>query len=240
MRIHVYRPPIFVYSLRKIKFTDENGKLLSFVHNDNEVIINNAPATLKAKLDWLSGKVENLEDTDVYLISYIDQNIFWKCFTPSGTKKYIQFKSLSKEQYEEAVATQGQSLDFLTQIKVSKTRSIASRLLSFLMLCIVGILFYHTDYSTTIIHSQNVDSIRFLALIMGFGSLAGLIWNLEKHFNLYLRATLFTLLTMFFVWNLSPESFQMRLFLYPLLGILFLVGFYSLSEKREKRSYFQD
>ena len=233
MRVHIYRPPILSYSLRKFKYYDENNKLLSYASNDTEVILSDAPSSIKVKVDWLSGKVENLEGDEIYLICYSDQNMFWEVFLPSQVNRYFRFMQLSKEEYEKAIATKGQFLGVFPS--VSKTKAIASRILSLLLLAIVAILFYLTDYSSSAIPSDDKEFIRVLGLIMGLGAVTGLIWNKERYFNLYIRAILIIIMAAFFGWVLSPQGFDINLFLYPILCIIFLLGIYVIVERNITR-----
>lgn len=232
MNVHIYRPPLLSYAFRKLKFYDEKGKFLSYTINDSEITIKNSPNTIKAKIDWLSGKISNLEGEEVYLACYPNPKIFWRVFSPIYSKKYFIFKNLSKEDYKLTLSTKGEALNIVP--KVSKMKSIVSRLISLMMLIIVITLFYLTDYSTSSYNSDDIEFIRVLGLIMGFGGVAGLVFNIERYLNLYLRATLIILITIFFGWVLVPQDLQITLFIYPIIGILFLLGIHKLSERNFK------
>jgi len=230
MKVHIYRPPLFGFNLRKFKFYNEDGNLLSYANEDSEVIINDAPGVIKTKVDWFIGKSEKLEGKEVYLISFFEQTSFLQWFIPSGFKNYFKFKEVSKEEYEASIETKRPDLNLRTE--VSKRKSVVSRLISFAMLALVATLFYFTDYSSHQFQIEEVDFIRVIGLIAGFSSIVNLIWNFDRFSSPYPRGFFVMLLSVFLLWQFDVSSqFDYTILLIPAFAAIGILSVYSFGNK---------
>lgn len=227
MSVHIYRPILFGFKWRKFNFYDLNGKKLSFLTEDSEIVLKDAPHQIKVKVDWFSGKTKKLEGDEVYLIVYFEFGGFLEWFNPADCKKYFRFKEVSKAEYLKAIKTKGESLKLSKT--VTKTASLTSRFLSFFMLLFVAVLFYYTDYSEINIQSDELDFIRFLALITGLGAIINLVTNFDKRSSPYPKVFFLVLLSVYTYWQFnSSHNIDATLFLLPALLAIVLSGFYSL------------
>jgi len=229
MKIHIYRPPLFGLNLRKFNFYDERGKKLSYLTEDSQIVLKGTPEQIKIRVGWLRGKTQKLEGDEVFLIVYFVFGGLWQWFNPADCKNYFKFKELSREEYMEAVKTHGESLELEGNTAVSKAASITSRVLSVLMLAFVGILFYYTDYAGLSFPSDQIDFIRFLALLIGLGSIANLIGNFDNRISPYPKVFLLVLFSVYFYWQInSTVKINAVIVLLPALLAIALSGFYAV------------
>jgi len=230
MKVHIYRPSLFGFKLRKFNFYDEEGNKLFFLTDDTYKVLEDPPKQLKVKVDWFSGKTQPLSGDEVYLIVHFEIGSLWQWINPSYCKKYFQFTEVSKAEFEAAIESSGESLQLSKE--VSKTASITSRLLSLLMLAFVGILFYYTDYAGFSFASDQIDFIRFLALLIGLGSIANLIGNFDNRISPYPKVFLLVLFSVYFYWQInSTVKIDAVIVLLPALLAIALSGFYALGNK---------
>lgn len=218
-------------SMCDVKIVDENGKTISRVSNGYEIIVETSSSSIKAKIDWLSGKIDGLKGEDVYLICILNFRSVFQWILPFEFRKYFSLLSVSQEEYDKAIQTKGKSLG--VKGKVTKLKSIVSRLISFIMLLLASLLFYYTDYSKTSL-STDFEFIRIVGLFLFIGAIVGLIWNKEKYTNVYYRAVLLVLLSLYFFWRIPSAEVNKLLLIFPIVAVIAVVLFYKLMEKTKK------
>jgi hypothetical protein len=198
---------------------------------DAQIVLENAPEQIKVKVDWFSGKTQNLSGDEVYLIVHFEIGSIGQWFNPVDCKKYFQFTEVSKAEYLEAIESQGQCLQLSKS--VTKSASLTSRLLSLFMLAFVGTLFYYTDYAELSFASDQIDFLRFLGLIIGFGSIANLITNFDRRSSPYPKVFLLLLFSVYTYWHFnSAAGIDATALLFPALLAIGVSGFYALGETR--------
>lgn len=237
MKVHIYRPHLFTYSFRNYKIFDEANQLINSISDGSEVTLENPTSSLKFKVDWRSGsyKFEDTTKENQYLICYFTQkNIFSLAF-PSSFKNFIKLKEVSKEAYQEAIATQGKSLPFFSNSEVSSTKAMASRFLSGFELITACILFYQTDYSGLKV-VEDVGFIRFLGVILFIGGVLGLIWNINKNMKILQRGLVEIGLTIYIAYHIGIMGGQINWFIIPIVGMMSVIFFYFYKKRERKLS----
>ena len=231
MKVHIYRPSLFGFKIRKFNFYDEEGNKLFFLSEDTYKVLEDPPKQLKVKVDWFSGKTQPFSGDEIYLIVHFEIGSIWQWINPSDCKKYFQFTEVSKAEFEAAIESSGESLQLSK--KVSKSASITSRLLSLFMLAFVGILFYYTDYAELPLASDQIDFLRLLALIIGFGSIANLITNSDRRSSPYPKVFLLLLLSVYTYWHFNASAgIDATALFFPALLAIAVSGFYALGEMK--------
>ncbi len=229
MTVYLYRPPQLGYGIRNYKFFNLKGDLLSFVATDAEVVINNAPDTIINKVDYLSGKIQNIKGEKAYLISYYEPGSFFDALNPLKFKQYFKFKQVSENEYKEVKNTKGASLNLGNQ--PTKKQVVLSRLLSISMILISFLLFYYLSFPNLGFDLESKEFYQLLALVIGISGLIGSIWNFEKYLSVNIRGFGLFGICVFLYYVLISKYELSFLFFIPIISIV-LILFYNNYSKR--------
>ncbi|MBR9832102.1 hypothetical protein GYB57_08155 [bacterium] len=227
MKIHIYRPYFLSFSFRNYKILDSANKLIGLLGSQSEAVIDQAPSKIKLKVDWYAGSYsfDETNDQEKYLICYFSEKTIVGILLNFRFKNLIKLKEVSKAEYEEAISTKGNSLSFYQGAEVSKLKSIVSRVLSGVELLAALLLFYQTDYSE---NSQLMDLefMRFIALLIAFGGVFGLIWNINKYLKIFTRVLVGVCFIGYAAWEIQQAGGNGTIFLIPITSLVSILALY--------------
>ena len=87
------------------------------------------------------------------------------------------------------------------------------------------LLFYQTDYSE---NSQLMDLefMRFIALLIAFGGVFGLIWNINKYLKIFTRVLVGVCFIGYAAWEIQQAGGNGTIFLIPITSLVSILALY--------------